>query len=160
MINEYNAKSYCREDISLIENYELAVADTERMWHCHHRDEIRTLPSGMTVFRSRQDLIDNGRYYNCPANELIFLTKSEHRRLHNIGKTYSDETRKKMSEAAKGKKKKPFSEEHRKHLSESGKGRHYKLSEETKKRISEARKGVPTCTGKHWKLVDGKRVWY
>lgn len=29
-----------------------------------------------------------------------------------------------------------------------------KLSEEHKKKLSEAYKG------KHWKLVDGKRVWY
>ena len=39
-----------------------------------------------------------------------------------------------------------------KDVSEAHKGK--KLSEETKKNMSDARKG------KHWKLVDGKRVWY
>lgn len=39
MINEINVHSYCKEDISKIENYELAVNDTE-MWECHHRTEI------------------------------------------------------------------------------------------------------------------------
>ena len=37
MINEYCAKSYCCEDLSLIENYALAVADTTQAWDCHHR---------------------------------------------------------------------------------------------------------------------------
>lgn len=31
---------YCCEDISKIENYEEAVADTTQMWHCHHRLEL------------------------------------------------------------------------------------------------------------------------
>ena len=37
-------------------------------------------------------------------------------------------------------------------MSEAQKGK--KLSEEAKRKLSEAKKG------KHWKLVDGKRVWY
>lgn len=93
MINEKNAKRFCNEDISLIENYDKATVDNTQTWHCHHRDEIKVLPSGMTVLRSRQELKENGRYYNCPANELIFLTQSEHRRLHDIH--ISEETRKK-----------------------------------------------------------------
>ena len=47
MINEKYAKSYCPEDISLIENYHTAVADKEKKWEIHHRrecdDEGRTL---------------------------------------------------------------------------------------------------------------------
>lgn len=36
-----------------------------------------------------------------------------------------------------------------------------KHSEETKRKISKARKGKPnSLKGKHWKLVDGKRVWF
>ena len=101
MINEYNAKKFCKEDISKIENYEKAINDTKQMWHCHHREEIKVLPSGIKVISSRKELKDNGRYYNCPANELIFLTKSEHRRLHNFNRSKS--TKIKMSEAMKGK---------------------------------------------------------
>lgn len=35
------------------------------------------------------------------------------------------------------------------------------MSEETKKKLSEANKGKPSkMKGKHWKLIDNKRVWY
>ena len=64
----------------------------------------------------------------------------------------SEETRKKMSDAKKGK---HLSEEHKKRISESAKGR--KASEETRKRLSEAKRQWKV---RHWKLVDGKRVWY
>ena len=49
------------------------------------------------------------------------------------------ECRKNKSEAMKGKKRKPFSEEHKKKLSEAHKGK--KLSDETKKKLSKACKG-------------------
>ena len=52
-----------------------------------------------------------------------------------------------------------MSEEAKKKISEAQKGK--KVSEETRKKISEFRKGVPSGTkGKHWKLVDGKKVYY
>lgn len=116
MINEKYAKKFCKEDISKIENYDKAVNDTTQTWHCHHRDEVKFLPSGMTVLCSRQDLIENDRYYNCPANELIFLTKSEHRKLH--GKYKTTDHRRKIGEANKNKK---LSEETRRKMSESKK---------------------------------------
>ena len=112
MISEKIAKSYCKDDISLIENYDKAIADKSRVWHCHHRRE--------TIF-SRKDLKEIGEYYNRPACELIFLTPNEHHKLHNLGKHLSAETRKKMSEALKGEKCYIF-------------GKH--LSEDTRKKIS------------------------
>ena len=45
MINEKNAKRFCNEDISLIENYDKAIVDNTQTWHCHHRAEI--LPCGI-----------------------------------------------------------------------------------------------------------------
>ena len=126
MINEYNAKKFCKEDISLIENYDKAIADITQMWECHHRDEIRILPSGIKVIRSRQELKENNRYYNCPANELIFLTKEEHHRLHtkynppHKGIPHSEETRRKMSLAKKGR---SLSIDTRRKMSESKKGK-------------------------------------
>ena len=105
MINIIYANAYCKEDISLIENYEQAVSDNE-VWDCHHRDEIRTLPSGITVIRTRQDLLDDGRYFHCPANELIFLTRSNHNKLHKTGNKYtvgcklSEETRNNISNSS------------------------------------------------------------
>lgn len=86
MINENYAKKFCKEDITLIENYDKAIADNSQTWECHHRDEVKVLPSSVVVIRSKQDLLNNDRYYNCPANELIFLTKSEHSRLHSLHK--------------------------------------------------------------------------
>ena len=110
MINENYAKEFCRDDISLIENYDKAIVDKTQTWHCHHRRE--------TIF-SRKDLIEIGEYYNRPACELIFLTKSEHHRLHNLGKPswmkgkhHSAETRKKMSEAKNGENNPMFGKHH------------------------------------------------
>ena len=94
MIDKKRAIKYCKDDISLIENYDKAVSDTTQMWHCHHRRE--------TIY-SVKELIDIGEYYNRPACELIFLTPFDHRRLHKLGKHLSEETRKKMREANKGK---------------------------------------------------------
>ena len=128
MINKEKIKSYCRDDISLIENYDKAVSDTAKMWHCHHRRE--------TIF-SKSDLIEIGEYYNRPACELIFLTSLEHNRLHHLGKRLSAETRNKLSEANKGK---HFSEESCKKMSEAKKGKH--LSEEHKRKIGDVTKGT------------------
>ena len=144
MISTRTAKAYCRDDISLIENYDKAVSDTTQVWDCHHRRE--------TIY-SVKELIEIGEYYNRPACELIFLTPTDHRRLHKLGKHLSEETRKKLSESKKGEKcyifGKHLSEETRKKLRESKKGENHPmfgkhLSEETRTKLSEAIK----C--KHW----------
>ena len=133
MINEKYAKKYCRDDLSKIENYEQAIADTTQTWQCHHRLEF-TLVGEFAL--SRDQLKMHDMYYNRPYYELIFLTKAEHRRLHRKGEQHSEESRRKMSESKKGC---IFSEEHRINLSEARKGKHH--SEETKKKMSESHKG-------------------
>ena len=123
-----NIKKYCCEDVSLIENYDKAIADKENTWVCHHRDEIRVLPSGMKVIRSPKELKENGRYYNCPANELIFMTRNDHNALHSANR--SKDSLKKLSENTskyharywKGKKKSP---EHTAKAAEAHRGCHY-----------------------------------
>lgn len=102
----------------------------------------------------------------------------------NYGKHLSEETRKKISEAEKGK---YISEEQKRHHSEVMKGRTpwnkgkpawnrgKTIPDEVKKKISEANKGKHFASEetrkkmsgakrqwkvKHWKLVDGKRVWF
>ena len=65
MINVKQAKKYCKEDISLIENYEQAVNDNNQMWVCHHREEIKVLPSGMTVIHSYKELKEKGLWIAC-----------------------------------------------------------------------------------------------
>lgn len=102
ILGKKNAKRVCREDLSLVENYDKAIADTTQTWVLHHRDEIRELPSGMIARRSQAELMENGRYYHCPANELIFLTSAEHTSMHQKGKVNSEETRKKLRNSLKG----------------------------------------------------------
>ena len=139
MIDEKVARKYCKEDISKIKNYELAIADTIQTWVCHHiLGEIIT----------RQQLLEHDFYYDVPPCMLKFVTKAEHNRLHRKGKHHSEESLNKMSEAHKGK---HHSEESCKKMSEAHKGKHH--SEESCKKMSEAKKG------KTWKLIDGKRVW-
>ena len=79
MINENNAKRYCSEDIALIENYHQAIADQTKMWDIHHRRESDE--NGRTLFTKKQ-LIDIGLYLNRPASELVFVTRSMHKKLH------------------------------------------------------------------------------
>ena len=79
MINEKWAKLYCSENISLIENYHEAIADEEKMWDVHHRRECDS--EGRTLFTCKQ-LVDMNLYYKRPASELIFVTKSVHKKLH------------------------------------------------------------------------------
>lgn len=102
MINFKRAKLYCKEDISLIENYDKAMEDNTQTWVCHHRDEYKILPSGMIARRSVEELRENGRYYHCPANELIFMTSADHLSLHHKGKVNSEESREKMKKSLKG----------------------------------------------------------
>ena len=66
MINKKNAKAYCCEDISLIENYNEAMTDTTQMWDCHHRLEIQD-----DVILNRNELISMGKYYKVFAKDLI-----------------------------------------------------------------------------------------
>ena len=80
MINIKNAKQYCKDDISLIENYDKAIADNTQKWHLHHRLEL-TMDNDYAL--SKQDLIRYGMYYKRPYFELIFMTEAEHKSLHN-----------------------------------------------------------------------------
>lgn len=79
MIKENNAKCYCSEDISLIENYNQAISDQKRMWDIHHRRECDE--NGQTLLTHKQ-LVEMDLYYHRPASELIFVTRSMHNKLH------------------------------------------------------------------------------
>lgn len=108
------AKTYCSEDISLIENYSDAVKDPKN-YVCHHR-----LETEWNV--SRKWLKEHNLYFNRPAKELIFMTRSSHASMHSSRQTISDYQKKIISETHKGK----------------------ILSEETRKKISDKiRKDVP-----------------
>ena len=134
MINEKQVKKFCKEDITKIKNYDLAIADKTQTWDCHHMTET-------WWHCSKKELIENECYYGRKACELIFLTHAEHRRLHNMN--ISEETRRKLSESHKGKK---LSEETRRKLSKAFKGKPSPnkgktFSEEWRRNLSEAHKG-------------------
>lgn len=177
MINITNTKSKCCEDISLIENYNIAINDTSQVWACHHRLETHTSNGDRRLVDITVDeLIALDMYYNRPASELIFMTKSEHSKLHtighhrNAGRVLSEDTKAKLSIALRGNKNglghkgnsqlgRKRSNETLSKMSESMKK--YWESErsiEERKRKSEALKG--RWKGMSWKVVDGKRVWY
>lgn len=160
MINEKNVNEYCiKEQIHLIENYELAMQDETQTWDCHHRREI-------DENKSKQQLIDANLYYDRPASELIFLTKEEHISLHqkgenNImyGKTHSDDARQKISDTHKGKQ---LSAETKAKISASKKGKpgtrkgkHH--TDEARQKISESKKGKPKKKYR-WVTIDGEIV--
>lgn len=78
MINEVNAKLYCSEDISLIENYDKAIEDTTQVWECHHRLEIQG-----DKYTSPAELKELGMYWGVEAKYLVFMPTFEHNKLHN-----------------------------------------------------------------------------
>lgn len=136
-------KQYCA-NIENVENFEKAKADNFKGWCIHHRLQTWTSDGERRAVDITMDELNSlGMYYNRPAEELIFLTESEHQILHTKGKTLSDECKKKISEAIKGEKNgmygKHHSEETKKKQSEAKKG-HY-TSEETRNKMSEAHKG-------------------
>ena len=83
----FRLHTYCKDDITKIENYELAKADNFKGWEIHHRLEL-TLEGDHA--RTKEDLIRMNMYYNRPYFELIFLTRSEHRTLHHNTTYYKD----------------------------------------------------------------------
>ena len=154
-------KQYCK-DFENIENYEKAKADDFKNWEVHHRLETHNSDGERReVDITRRELLALDMYYNRPSSELIFLTRSEHKSLHKP----SEETKKKMGEAKKGRyigKDSSFygkhhSEESKKKMSEAQKGKH--ISKETKKKMSDAKKGNTYAKGMHW-FNNGKENKY
>ena len=124
---KHNYKYYCK-DYENIENYEKAKADNFKCWQCHHRLETHNSDGERRLVDfTRKELIALDIYWHRPASELIFLTAVEHMSLHKKGKPKSEEHRKKLSEANKGKpvwnKGKKFSEETRNKIGEANKGK-------------------------------------
>lgn len=137
---KHNFERYCK-DFENIENYEKARKDNFEGWCCHHI-------KGENISRNKLKAL--GMYYNRPADELIFLTESEHDILHKKGKSLSEEHKNKLSEVKKGK---HLSEKHKKKIGEAHKGK--KRSEETRKKISEAKKNISSETRK--KMSEAKK---
>ena len=174
---------YCREDISLIENYDKAIADTTETWECHHRLEIQ---EGKTY--SMKELKALRLYYMRPACELIFLTKSDHSRLHamNRSKEHKEKVKAAFAKMTVEEKKvfgvknkgntyrlgKKLSEETKQKIRQKAIGRKHseetklkcktnlgkKFSEEHKRKISEANKGKHLSEITKQKISEAKKV--
>ena len=136
MINFENAKNFCNEDISKIENYDKAINDTTQTWHCHHRLEVTK-----SFICSRALLKEINMYFHRPADELIFLTLAEHTRIHFKNIPMKESQKENISKSSIGKK-------------PTFKGKHH--SKETKDRISKSEKGkTKSIFGKKFKQHYG-----
>lgn len=135
------------------------IADGGEGFTGHHSEESRKKVSETLKGRPAWN---KGKHHSEETKKKIGL-KSKGRPGPNRGKHMSEEQKKKISDANKGNKN-PFygkhhSDETKRKISEACKGeigawKGKCFSEEHKRNLSEAHKG------KHWKLVDGKRVWY
>lgn len=148
MISNRSVKNYCCEDLSLIENYEEAINDNTQIWDCHHRLETDEQ-------KSIQDLKDEGRYYNVPASELIFLSPSDHHRLHRYNA--SESTLQKQSESMK-----LYYEEHQGiNKGENSPNYGRKRTDEFRKKRSELMKGENNpMYGKGYKIAGERNANY
>lgn len=150
-------QKYCREDLSKIENYELAKADNFKGWTIHHRLEL-TLDGEFA--HTADDLKRLDMYYNRPYFELIFLTRAEHQRLHRKGMKLSEETKNKLRALNKGEKNhfygKKHSDETKAKISTAKKGK--KLSAETKALLSRQRKDKPLSERNKISKAEAQRL--
>lgn len=84
MIGDTRVKEKCK-DFTKIENYDKAIAD-DALWVCHHRLETHFsngTPRPNNAHISEEELRALDMYLDRPPEELIFLTLSEHSKLHN-----------------------------------------------------------------------------
>lgn len=120
----HKLKKYCCEELNNIENYQNAINEPE-LYDLHHK---------LGLQHTRKELLELNLYYNRHASELIFLTHSEHTKIHMDGHNVTDETKNKISNSNKGK--------------TTRKGTYH--SDETKQKISNSLKGhLPWRTGSH-----------
>jgi hypothetical protein len=112
MISEPNAKQYCRDDISKIENYEQAINDKENKWVVHHRLEFTINGEFAHTWKELKKL---GMYWKRPYFELIFMRANEHLQLHKKRKSLSPEARRKMIVSKKGKHRSEFGYKFKEH---------------------------------------------
>ena len=139
-------RKYCRRIYHhLIENYEKAV-NSDEMYICHHRKEIDK--DGRNAF-SADELIDLGEYFHRPPEELIFLTKSEHKALHqaanNKDRNVSEEHKRELAKARQ----KRYREKHREELNQKTKERYATDPVYRKKRQSQNREKAKRFKERH-----------
>ena len=124
-----HARGYCLE-VEKIEGFEKAKLDNFKGWHCHHRLETHNSDGQeRPVFITSKELKALGMYYNRPPEELIFMTSSDHLKLHNSG-NHNHFTGKHLTDEHK-----------RKAVATRMKNGSYNVSDSTRKKLSESHKG-------------------
>ena len=97
----------------------------------------------------------DGNHFNDAPENLLEMTVSEHMSLHKLGNTYmrgkhfshSEDTKERMRKAHLGK---TLSEETKKKIGQASLGRHFNMSEEAKEKISKA----ATAQWERWRLKN------
>ena len=120
----------------------------------HLSRKILNVPKGYVMHHKDESLRynDPDRYIEWRPEDLIVITREEHAFIH---KTYEN-----MRNANINRDYQPVSEDVKKRISEKLKG-HYYMSKDGKERMRKSHIGVPPVNkGMHWKLIDGKRVYY
>lgn len=127
-IEKYGRENFKKEILYSNIQYKETADDVERFAIAKER----------ALGKAEYNLADGGQGNKglIPWNKGKKLTEEQKRKLSEAhkGKPKSEETRKNMSEARKGKSRGPFSEEHRRKLSEAAKNR----SEEYRRKLSES----------------------
>lgn len=158
-------------------SFEILLECSEEMLNDWERDMISLYdcisPNGynLTDGGGRCKYSEETRLKMSEAKKGIHFSEEHKRKIGNARKGIpcSEETKIKISNAHKGK---HFSEETRRKMSEVNKGKHH--SEETRLKMSNIRKGVKrnphseetkhkiseSLKGRHWKIENGKRIWY
>lgn len=127
-------EKYCK-NYQDIENFEKALKDNFKGWHCHHRLETHNSDGERRLVDiSAAELLALGMYYNRPAEELIFLTISEHSKLHSEGEHNPMYGKQGYWKGKTGPNKgKRLSKEHINKVAEANRGKHwYNNGKETK----------------------------
>ena len=115
-----------RTDLNATDIHHLRDTEEQRKYNDEHYEMF-----GYIIDENGNDQFNYGDY-------VVFWTKEHHDMYHHC----SEETKRKISIANKGRKRAPFSEVHRKRISDSKKGKRGKShSEETKRKISNGNKG-------------------
>lgn len=82
--NNKSMFAFCiSEEIEEIENYKVAKENDFKGWCIHHRLETHNSDGKKRIVNlTVEELKELDMYFNRPAKELIFLTRSEHSKLH------------------------------------------------------------------------------
>lgn len=119
------------------------IPNPDNLPQVNHKDECKT-----------NNCVDNLEWCDAKYN-INYGTGIQRHAASHKGWKHSEESKHKISEANKGKKRQPFSEETKRKLSEANKGKI--ISEEQKEKISAAMKGKHTSPNTEFK--KGQEAW-